>query len=144
MAYILTLGTLPEYRRLGLGKLLLRKCVLLALWKCKEGALLLLSHTLTTHGPFQCTTPTRARDAIDSPRCGAVYLHVITYNEAAIQFYSANGFKRLRTLPGQHRMLRAVAMCMRACIITALTHMLFPSPQQPTTRSRSSATTRTS
>lgn len=38
--YILTLGTLPEYRRLGLGKLLLRKCVMrdamctVLLWTC--------------------------------------------------------------------------------------------------------------
>lgn len=42
----------------------------------------------------------RALDSIDSPQCGAAYLHVITYNEAAIRFYEANGFKRLRTLQG--------------------------------------------
>lgn len=29
------------------------------------------------------------------------YLHVITYNDAAIRFYESNRFVRLRTLPGQ-------------------------------------------
>ncbi|KAH8093046.1 peptide alpha-N-acetyltransferase [Aureococcus anophagefferens] len=28
--------------------------------------------------------------------CGAVYLHVITYNDAAIEFYERNDFSRLR------------------------------------------------
>eukprot|EP00520_Triparma_pacifica_P013205 CAMPEP_0118637818 /NCGR_PEP_ID=MMETSP0785-20121206/3353_1 /TAXON_ID=91992 /ORGANISM="Bolidomonas pacifica, Strain CCMP 1866" /LENGTH=202 /DNA_ID=CAMNT_0006529025 /DNA_START=102 /DNA_END=707 /DNA_ORIENTATION=- len=31
-------------------------------------------------------------------RCGAVYLHVITYNQAAMNFYSRHGFKRVGTL----------------------------------------------
>lgn len=32
------------------------------------------------------------------PRCEAVYLHVITYNVAAIRFYERNGFVRLREI----------------------------------------------
>lgn len=31
-----------------------------------------------------------------------VYLHVITYNLAAIRFYESNQFKCLRTLPGTY------------------------------------------
>jgi len=31
-------------------------------------------------------------------KCGAVYLHVITYNHDAIKFYEANGFSRLREI----------------------------------------------
>lgn len=41
-------------------------------------------------------------DSIESPQCGAIYLHVITYNEAAQRFYEANGFRRLRTLPSYY------------------------------------------
>jgi ribosomal protein S18 acetylase RimI-like enzyme len=36
--------------------------------------------------------------AVSNRRCGAIYLHVITYNEAAIAFYSKNGFARVGTL----------------------------------------------
>lgn len=34
-----------------------------------------------------------------APRCRAVYLHVITYNTAAIAFYQKNGFALLREIP---------------------------------------------
>lgn len=57
------------------------------------------------------TRPDQARNGIGSEllhrivnaakanlHCGAVYLHVITYNLAAMQFYSKNSFQQLRTL----------------------------------------------
>jgi ribosomal protein S18 acetylase RimI-like enzyme len=36
------------------------------------------------------------------PTCGVVYLHVITHNDAAIQFYEKNGFTRLREMEGYY------------------------------------------
>ena len=33
------------------------------------------------------------------PRCRAIYLHVITYNKAALQFYEKHGFSFLRRIP---------------------------------------------
>ena len=37
------------------------------------------------------------------PRCGCVYLHVITYNAAAIAFYERAGFERVREIPNYYR-----------------------------------------
>lgn len=34
----------------------------------------------------------------EDPLCGAVYLHVVEYNEAALRFYEKNEFVSLRTL----------------------------------------------
>mmetsp|Transcript_3454 Transcript_3454/g.10429 ORF Transcript_3454/g.10429 Transcript_3454/m.10429 type:complete len:236 (-) Transcript_3454:11-718(-) len=41
--------------------------------------------------------------AAAEPGCGCVYLHVITYNAAAIRFYEANGFIRLREIQNYYR-----------------------------------------
>lgn len=41
-------------------------------------------------------------EAFREPSCGAVYLHVITYNTPAIRFYEANGFRNIRTLKGTY------------------------------------------
>uniref|UniRef100_A0A7S2SR30 N-alpha-acetyltransferase 60 n=1 Tax=Rhizochromulina marina TaxID=1034831 RepID=A0A7S2SR30_9STRA len=38
-----------------------------------------------------------------TPGCDAVYLHVITYNTAAIRFYEKNGFVRLRELKSYYK-----------------------------------------
>jgi hypothetical protein len=37
-----------------------------------------------------------------SPSCGAVYLHVITYNAAAMRFYERAGFTRWREMRGYY------------------------------------------
>lgn len=63
--YVLTLATVEEYRRLGLGSKLLKKII---------------------------------STSMLNPSCGAVYLHVITYNNAAIRFYEAHGFYKVRTV----------------------------------------------
>jgi ribosomal protein S18 acetylase RimI-like enzyme len=53
--YIMTLGTVTEYRHLGLASTLVRKCI---------------------------------SDVVEpNTECGTLYLHVITFNEAAIRFY---------------------------------------------------------
>ena len=68
--YVLTLGSASRYRRRGIAKELLRRCV---------------------------------RRAVDEAHCGAVYLHVITYNVAAIDFYEKNDFTRLRMIADYYR-----------------------------------------
>ncbi|GBG24963.1 N-alpha-acetyltransferase 60 [Hondaea fermentalgiana] len=41
--------------------------------------------------------------AASNPACGVVYLHVITYNEAALRFYERHGFRRVETLTDFYR-----------------------------------------
>lgn len=78
LAYILSIGVVKEYRRHGIGSLLLDS---------------LLCHI---------TTPERQN-------CKAVYLHVLTTNFAAMQFYEKRRFTQFRYLPlyyaikGTHR-----------------------------------------
>jgi histone acetyltransferase MCC1 len=68
--YIMTLGTVREYRKLGLATKLLR-------------------HVM---------------DRVEQdPQCGALYLHVITYNAAAIRFYEKLGFYRVTELKDYYR-----------------------------------------
>ena len=62
MFYIMTLGTAREFRRTGLGSVLVDRVV----------------------------------DMIKKmPECGALYLHVITYNEGAIRLYKRLGFSEV-------------------------------------------------
>lgn len=68
VAYILSIGVVKEYRRHGIGSLLLDS---------------LLSHL---------TTPERYL-------CKAVYLHVLTSNMAAMQFYKSRCFQQFEFLP---------------------------------------------
>eukprot|EP00567_Pseudictyota_dubia_P008589 CAMPEP_0197445296 /NCGR_PEP_ID=MMETSP1175-20131217/10549_1 /TAXON_ID=1003142 /ORGANISM="Triceratium dubium, Strain CCMP147" /LENGTH=331 /DNA_ID=CAMNT_0042976231 /DNA_START=206 /DNA_END=1202 /DNA_ORIENTATION=+ len=63
--YIMTLGTISEYRKQGLGSALVEKCL----------------HT-----------------AEKDTKCGVVYLHVITFNIAAINFYEKLGFYRVKEI----------------------------------------------
>jgi ribosomal protein S18 acetylase RimI-like enzyme len=39
------------------------------------------------------------------PSCGVVYLHVITYNQAAIQFYETLGFHRIEEIQGMYSLI---------------------------------------
>lgn len=39
--------------------------------------------------------------------CGALYLHVITYNKGAIRMYERLGFKRVKKIEGKWRMKRS-------------------------------------
>mmetsp|Transcript_40481 Transcript_40481/g.71212 ORF Transcript_40481/g.71212 Transcript_40481/m.71212 type:complete len:221 (-) Transcript_40481:98-760(-) len=66
MFYIMTLGTSAEFRRCGLGSLLVNRVV----------------------------------DVIVRERgdCGALYLHVITYNEGAIRLYERLGFSKVKVI----------------------------------------------
>jgi ribosomal protein S18 acetylase RimI-like enzyme len=62
--YIMTLGTVQEYRHIGLGSDLVQDCL----------------HQVQT---------------LENANCGTCYLHVITSNTAAIQFYEKLGFYRV-------------------------------------------------
>ena len=64
--YIMTLGTVEEYRNLGVATSLIQKCM----------------------GQVE-----------QNKTCGALYLHVIPYNHAAIRFYEKLGFYRVSTIP---------------------------------------------
>ena len=65
MFYIMTLGTVKEFRKLGLATLLLQKIM----------------------------------DMVQEDReCGTLYLHVITFNVAAIRFYEKLGFYRVKEM----------------------------------------------
>lgn len=68
MFYIMTLGTVREFRRTGLGSLLVERVV----------------------------------DMINTtPECGALYLHVITYNEGAMKLYEKLGFAFVKEIKGE-------------------------------------------
>jgi ribosomal protein S18 acetylase RimI-like enzyme len=62
MFYIMTLGTVDEYRQAGLGTTLIQRCM---------------------------------EQVEQDSSCGALYLHVITDNQAAIRFYEKLGFYRV-------------------------------------------------
>jgi ribosomal protein S18 acetylase RimI-like enzyme len=65
--YIMTLGTVTEYRSLGLASSLIQQCVQNVVNK--------------------------------DPKCGGLYLHVITLNQSAIRFYERLGFWRVQEIP---------------------------------------------
>ncbi len=64
----MTLGSIPEFRRMGLASVLVDSAV---------------------------------NYAETSPDCGAVFLHVIHYNTAAIKLYERNRFHFFKELTGQ-------------------------------------------
>jgi len=68
----MTLGTAPEYRKLGLATMLVKQCI----------QDMVLPH----------------------PGCGALYLHVITTNPAAIAFYEQDSlrFHRVKEIPNYY------------------------------------------
>ena len=68
--YVLTLGADQKYRRRGIAREMLKRCI--------------------------------AR-ANDDPGCGVVYLHVITHNAGAIEFYRSNNFQFLGEIHNYYR-----------------------------------------
>jgi len=73
---------------------------------CWDGALYIL--TIGTHKEFRKMgigheLVVRAEQFGQThPTCMAVFLHVITYNEVAIEFYKRNGFRVLKEIPGYY------------------------------------------
>lgn len=65
MFYIMTLGTVKEYRNYGIATLLVEQCM---------------------------------QQIEADPSCGVLYLHVIPFNHAAINFYEKLGFYRVCTI----------------------------------------------
>lgn len=68
--YIMTLGTVSEFRNARLATSLVEKCI---------------------------------RIVEDNERCGALYLHVITFNTAAIRLYERLGFYRVKEIESKTR-----------------------------------------
>lgn len=68
--YLMTLGTVKDYRGHGLGQQMVLKCI------------------EQVHRDVQC---------------GALYLHVITYNNAAIRLYEKLGFSRVTEIPNYYK-----------------------------------------
>ncbi|KAJ8600778.1 hypothetical protein CTAYLR_006091 [Chrysophaeum taylorii] len=92
--YVLTLGSHARYRRRGIARELLQRCI--------------------------------AR-AEAEPACGAVYLHVITHNDVAIQFYKSNDFECLGEISDYYRIDGSLYNCFiyayylpRAKIVTSM------------------------
>ena len=71
MFYIMTLGTTREFRRCGLGSLLVNRVVDMI----EENEV--------------------------EELCGALYLHVIIYNLCAIRLYERLGFMRVKKIKGE-------------------------------------------
>jgi ribosomal protein S18 acetylase RimI-like enzyme len=65
--YIMTLGTVTEFRHARLATTLIKKCIEIV---------------------------------ENDSQCGALYLHVITFNTAAIRFYERLGFYRVQEIEG--------------------------------------------
>ena len=71
--YIMTLGTVTEFRNARLATTLVEKCI---------------------------------RIVENDEQCGALYLHVITFNTAAIRFYERLGFYRVKEIESESYFLR--------------------------------------
>ena len=72
MFYIMTLGTTKEFRRCGLGSILVNKVVDMIQDQHNEELI-----------------------------CGALYLHVILYNKGAIRLYERLGFMKVKLIKGE-------------------------------------------
>lgn len=85
MAYILTLGTDEAHRRRGLASTLLTR----ALAECK-------ARVKRNGAPAVRDADAKDAHAQAVHHCRLLYLHVITYNDAALSFYARQGFQTLR------------------------------------------------
>jgi ribosomal protein S18 acetylase RimI-like enzyme len=92
MFYIMTLGTSREFRRVGLGSILVNRVV----------------------------------DMIKSKHeCGALYLHVITYNETAIKLYERLDFSRVKKIIGEGTSALNLEQDFMSFILTLSVYYLF-------------------
>ncbi len=92
MFYIMTLGTSMQFRRVGLGSILVNRVV--DMIKSKQG-------------------------------CGALYLHVITYNATAIKLYERLGFSCVKKIRGE-RTSAQTEQNFVSFILTLYIYCLFP------------------
>lgn len=91
MFYIMTLGTSTQFRRVGLGSILVNRVV----------------------------------DMIKSKQeCGALYLHVITYNTTAIKLYERLGFSRVKKIRGE----RAFALILEQDLLSFISNAVYLLP----------------
>jgi ribosomal protein S18 acetylase RimI-like enzyme len=84
--YIMTLGTVPEYRKIGLGSALVQECII---------DKVILQQQQQQEQEQQHDDNHNTVDVENSDKCGTCYLHVITSNHAAIRFYEKLGFYRV-------------------------------------------------
>ena len=74
--YIMTLGTVSDFRNARLATSLVEKCINIA---------------------------------EKNEQCGAIYLHVITFNTTAIRFYERLGFYRVKEIESKSRVLESIS-----------------------------------
>mmetsp|Transcript_10718 Transcript_10718/g.23741 ORF Transcript_10718/g.23741 Transcript_10718/m.23741 type:complete len:625 (+) Transcript_10718:189-2063(+) len=84
MFYIMTLGTCREFRRCGLGSLLVNRVVEM------------IEKKKTSIKSRSCSNHQEEEE--EEGLCGALYLHVITYNGGAMRLYERLGFTRVKEI----------------------------------------------
>jgi ribosomal protein S18 acetylase RimI-like enzyme len=82
--YIMTLGTVTEFRNARIATSLVEKCI---------------------------------RIVENNRHCGALYLHVITFNTAAIRFYERLGFYRVKEIESKNSVCTGLVLecCIETC-----------------------------
>lgn len=83
MFYIMTLGVQTSYRKQGLGKIMVKEAI---------------KHATKIKKKENNSTNRTSTGMNSTNSCGVIYLHVITYNHKAIQFYEQLGFERIKEI----------------------------------------------
>ena len=94
LVYILTLGVIKSYRRLGIGTWYILLSLSDIQFFQSVDNLALYIFFVAASSLIQKVL----KYASDKPSCRAVYLHVISYNSGAIDFYENNSFQCLQRL----------------------------------------------